>query len=299
MATIHGLLLELEKLISYGVKKMHGKWLSLKNQVEGLRLQYSVADFYDKLSSEYQLIYKDWDQSVRWHSQCIDEIILANLQKQRSEIKILDCSCGIGTQAIGLDLLGYIVHGTDISSKEIEKAKVEADRLGADLSFGVADFRTLNEQVTEKFDVVISFDNSLPHLLNQEEMLSAFANINEKLHKDGLFLASIRDYDGLIEEKPKALPPYVHEEENGKRIVLQVWDWEENDIYIVNHYLIKQNGQECITTYNSTRYRAIKRFEISELLKEKGFNNIEWLMPEDTGFYQPIVVAKKVNFIEL
>ena len=46
---------------------------------------------------------------------------------------ILDCACGIGTQAIGLALLGYDVTASDISDGEIAEAKARAEELNTAL----------------------------------------------------------------------------------------------------------------------------------------------------------------------
>ena len=43
----------------------------------------------------------------------------------------------------------------------------------------------------------------------------------------------------------------------------------------------------------SCSYRATRREELTRLLREAGCREVTWLFPEDTGFYQPIVVAKK------
>src|ERR1700736_5531060 len=45
---------------------------------------------------------------------------------------VLDCACGIGTQALGLARAGYNVEGTDLSRAEIERAKAEAFSRGLD-----------------------------------------------------------------------------------------------------------------------------------------------------------------------
>lgn len=186
----------------------------------------SVLDFYDQLAKDYHLIFEDWDASVTRQGEVLDRIIGNNLDLPRNYTKVLDCSCGIGTQAIGLGLLGYKVHATDLSPNAVSRAKREAQRLGADLTVGVADFRSLNDQVEGSFDVVISCDNSLPHLLDFDDLKLALKNIWCKLEYGGLFLASIRDYDELLKEKSHATKPTVHNDQNGKRIVFQVWDWE-------------------------------------------------------------------------
>jgi hypothetical protein len=50
--------------------------------------------------------------------------------------------------------------------------------MGVELTFGVADFRTLARDVDGTFDVVISCDNSLPHLLTDDDLHAAARNIH-------------------------------------------------------------------------------------------------------------------------
>ncbi|WP_153801947.1 hypothetical protein [Filobacillus milosensis] len=47
------------------------------------------------------------------------------------------------------------------------------------------------------------------------------------------------------------------------------------------------------TKHHTTSYRALLREELSQILSEAGFSNITWNMPEDTGYYQPILIAEK------
>ena len=69
--------------------------------------------------------------------------------------RILDCACGIGTQAIGLASLGYNVTGSDISSKEVVEAKWEAIRRNLNIRFAYTDFRKLADAFKDKFDIII------------------------------------------------------------------------------------------------------------------------------------------------
>jgi glycine/sarcosine N-methyltransferase len=73
----------------------------------------AIAEFYDGLASDDHLVYADrWEQSLRHQGCALDALIRSSLPEARD---VLDCACGIGTQAIGLALLGYRVAGTDIS----------------------------------------------------------------------------------------------------------------------------------------------------------------------------------------
>ena len=122
----------------------------------------SVAGFYDQLALDYHRIYPDWDASMARQGQALDAVIHAELGMDHATV--LDCSCGIGTQAIALSRRGHQVTGTDISPLAVARAVREAALRGASLPAAVADMRRLPFR-SNRFDAVISADNSLPHLL--------------------------------------------------------------------------------------------------------------------------------------
>jgi SAM-dependent methyltransferase len=222
--------------------------------------------FYDELSADYHLIFGNWYNAIKRQSKILDNIIQKYSKKDSKTL--LDCSCGIGTQAIGLANLGYKVHATDLSPKAIERAKQEADKINVSMSFGVADFKKLENQVKGVFDIVISCDNSLPHLLTDKELLLAAKNILSKMKANSLFIASIRDYDQLLEDKPIRTQPSVKDFEEERTISFQVWDWGENNVYTVNHFTLKGINEKFDTFLRTTRYRAYKRDEISKIFEE-------------------------------
>lgn len=248
----------------------------------------SPQQFYDDLADSYAFIFPDWKAAVERQGNIISKLI------GEPPLKVLDCSCGIGTQAIGLAKLDYTVHATDISSKEVEKAKEAADEMGVDLTFGVADFRNLDDEVDGEYDVVISFDNSLPHLLTDEDITKALDSMKTKLVEGGKLFISIRDYDALLKEKPRATMPQVTQTDEGERVYFQTWQWSEKlPTYQTNLFiLVPENGSWKVNT-SSTIYRALRKNELSELLEKSGYKNIEWLEPRQSGYYQPIVTATK------
>jgi SAM-dependent methyltransferase len=149
----------------------------------------SVTSFYDSLADEYHLLFADWEASVRRQGEILDRLIAGQLGPPPH--RVLDCSCGIGTQAIGLAGRGYQVHGTDISPAAVERAQREAARLGMLLTTGVADLRAL-DAVGGSFDVVLSCDNAIPHLLTDDDLRRAASGMWSKLREGGLLVVSIR-----------------------------------------------------------------------------------------------------------
>jgi glycine/sarcosine N-methyltransferase len=249
-----------------------------------------AAAFYDDLADRYHLIFGDWDRAVRWQGEVLERLIGAEMGP--GLLSVLDCSAGIGTQALGLALRGHEVHATDLSPKAIERARREAARFGVSMTFGVADFRSLGEQVEGEFDVVISCDNSLPHMPSDEDLLLAAQNIRSKLRDEGLFVASIRDYDEVLRERPTATMPSMLDTPEGRRIYFQAWDWVDARTYTVHLFLVGESDGAWETHHHETRYRAVLRAELAEILHEAGFRDVTWQTPETSGYYQPVVKAR-------
>jgi len=251
----------------------------------------SVLAFYDDLAADYHEMYADWQGSIRRQALALEALLRG--EGAGPPRHLLDCSCGIGTQAIGLAQLGYEVHATDLSPGAVERAKVEAAKAGVRIAFGVADFRTLNSDVAGVFDVVLSGDNALPHLLTDSDLDLALRNIRAKLEPEGVFLATIRDYDAMVQARPRSGPLQVVDGEHGRRIVFQVWDWEESGrTYRVQLLMLRQVKGAWQTVERVTRYRALQRAELDERLRLAGFSQIRWYQPEQSGFFQPVVVAR-------
>lgn len=254
----------------------------------------AVRAFYDDLAESYHLIYADWPASMRRQAAALDRLLEAQLGP--GPHAILDGACGIGTQAIGLALLGHRVHATDLSPNAVARAEREAAALNVPLSVGVADLRTLAADVDGEFDVVLACDNALPHLLTDDDLRLAVANMAAKLRAGGLFVASLRDYDRLVQERPRGEGPRVVDEVGGRRIAFQVWDWtDDGSGYRVHQFLVAQDGAGWRTRHFSTDYRALLPAELVAALRQAGFAlaGIHWHEPEESGFFQPIVTARR------
>jgi 2-polyprenyl-3-methyl-5-hydroxy-6-metoxy-1,4-benzoquinol methylase len=252
----------------------------------------SVLQFYDRLSVDYHLLFEDWPTTVRRQAEVLDRLLRDQIGGPPASV--LDCCCGIGTQAIGLALRGYRVQGTDLSAEAIGRAGREAAAFGVTIPFGVADVRTLAEQVDGTFDAVLACDNALPHLLTDEDLHKGVGGMAAKLRPSGIFLASTRDYDALVRDRPRATSPRVFEDPSGHRVVFQVWDWTEDGRgYRVNQFVLKESDTGWQTSHYATRYRALLREEFTQTLRLAGLAEVRWHMPEESGYYQPVVTARK------
>ena len=253
-------------------------------------MSLSAQQFYDDMSDYYHLIFEDWDKSIERQSVIINSILLQyGISK---EMSLLDCACGIGTQTLGLAKFGYNVSGSDISQKEIERARKEAQARSICVEFLKADFCALSDVFDVKFDAIMAMDNALPHLTELTELQKALSSIYAQIKPEGIFIASIRDYDEILKTKPLSPSPYIIKTSLGKRIVFQLWDWDK-DVYSFTQYIITDESDTPETIKFSCRYRAVTRSELTDILYFIGFQKVEWIMPENSNFYQPIVIARK------
>ena len=252
-------------------------------------MDHITQTFYDELAPQYDKLFSDWQDAAAEQAELLDGL-LRSFGFDRSA-RVLDCACGIGTQAIGLAALGYAVTASDISDGALAQATARAAERGADIRFRRADFRALEQTFSETFDVVITMDNALPHMDSAEALEAAVRSIVGRLRPSGLFLASIRDYDALLQTKPPYSPPYIHKTEGGQRVAFQTWDWT-GDVCRLTQYIIEDEGALRVSRF-ACAYRAVRRDELTQLLRAGGCTQVDWLLPEQTGFYQPIVAARK------
>jgi glycine/sarcosine N-methyltransferase len=123
----------------------------------------SVEAFYDDLAESYHLMFENWDHNIARQAAILGPIL--EQYSGKVSAKVLDCACGIGTQALGLAQRGHILVGSDLSKSAIARATHEARMRNLHIPFHVADMRNLRVIPENGFDAVLIADNALPHLL--------------------------------------------------------------------------------------------------------------------------------------
>jgi glycine/sarcosine N-methyltransferase len=249
----------------------------------------NVLSFYESLAEHYHLIFDDWERAIERQARILGPLLAVG--SPQPSLKILDCACGIGTQALGFAALGHRVTASDMSPAEVTRARREAERRSLDIDFRVSDMASLEEIPCHIFDAVVALDNALPHL-GAQQLEKAMHAVAAKLSPEGIFLASIRDYDQLALQRPTMQPPAFYGAEGDRRIVHQVWDWIDEANYTLHLYITKQAEQGWRTHHFVSAYRCLLRDELTSVLRSAGFESVHWLMPAESGFYQPIVRAR-------
>ena len=159
-----------------------------------------IQTFYDQMAPQYDKLFAHWDATVQEQAALLDGLFAQNGFRRCDTV--LDCACGIGTQAIGLAALGYPVTASDLSEGALLQAKERAAKQGLQIRFEQADFCYLSKVFSQQFQIVIAMDNALPHMLTKKDLSAAVESILARVARGGLFVASIRDYDALLLSTP-------------------------------------------------------------------------------------------------
>lgn len=166
-----------------------------------------MNNFYDELAESYHLIFDDWDAAIVRQR----DVLARLLPNPANGKRILDCACGIGTQSIGMAMLGFSVEGSDLSGAAISRARRETKARGLKIEFRVDDMRRLSTAPIDCYDAILAMDNAVPHLQSDDEIKEALGVMRGRLRGGGIVLLSLRDYrvvDGPAPVLPACRPVF-------------------------------------------------------------------------------------------
>lgn len=251
----------------------------------------STAGFYDGLAATYHALYPDWEKEVRDQARALIKL----LGSPSPGSAIADAACGIGTQLLGLAEAGYDVFGSDLSPAAVHRAQAECVKRGLVARLVVADMRAL-PWPDASMDAAICADNAIPHLLDDDEVTSAFEELRRVLRPGARLAVTIRDYDAALRERPDSTVPQVMDTPGLRRMItFQLWTWQgDSDVYDLEHFqLTPEDDGEWKTSRRTATYRAYTRGHLLELATRAGLARARWLTPHRAEYFQPVMLAMR------
>jgi SAM-dependent methyltransferase len=249
---------------------------------------HAKTSFYDELAPLYHLIYQDWNASIERQGRQLAALIE---REWPNKTRVLDVACGIGTQAFALAPLGYQVTASDLSAGAIERAKLEAEKRRLPIRFSICDMREAHAHHGAGFDIAICADNSLPHLLTDEDLLRAMQQMHDCVQPGGGCLVTVRDYDAEPRGQNIVKPYGVRFDGTKRYLVFQTWDFDQQYCNIT-FYFVEENLKtgDVATRVMRAKYYAVSTVVLMELMSAAGFQNVRRL---DDVFYQPVLIGSK------
>lgn len=255
-----------------------------------------VQKFYDDLAPYYDLIFENWDASMARQGTAITQLLERELGPSAgfpASARLLDAACGIGTQTLPLAAQGFRVTGRDVSPAAVARLGREAEARQLTVDVGIADMRSIAASVAGSFDAVLAFDNSIPHLLTDTDILTAFREFSAVLRSDGVCLCSVRDYDQLERGVPATYPYGKRTRGTDKFMLRQEWTWNDPMHYDVAFIIERESPLGPTTVLRAeTRYYAVSVARLLALMHQAGFVDCRRL---DGVIYQPVLVGRRAG----
>jgi len=197
--------------------------------------------------------------------------LVLNIAKKYSisQDTVLDLGCGTGSLLIKLKDCFSKLYGLDISENMIKKAKEKAKTNETNIKFFHDDMVTF--EMKEKFDVIVSFFDTLNHILSEEELLLHFETVKKALLNDGIYIFDYVDRDFMNEMFKNNI--FVDERDNFT-CIWQLSQEEEID-FIESTYFVKNKNN----TYDKTREVYTKKIysigELKNIIGKSGLKILE------------------------
>ena len=240
-----------------------------------MALATNSETFYDAVANRHRLFYRDWHAYMKQEGAWLDGIL-----RPFGVRNVLDCTCGIGTQAIALALNGYDVAASDLSDENLAVAQRGAAEFGVSVMWHRADVRFLDRvPFAGPFDAVVSLGNSLPHLLTETDMQAALRQMVDQTRPGGLVIVGQRDWDAIAAERPRFRFRHEHKDAPAPGLRTVLWDlWSYDDPLVTFEVFFSQESADgWQTEVYPLRYRMWQRAEVIELMEAAGLSNVREL----------------------
>jgi glycine/sarcosine N-methyltransferase len=263
------------------------EWWMRENQESDKELEYMLA------------VGLPWDERTPelWH-----EVLHREMEQLRPTIgtseggAVLDCSCGMGSQAIALAKLGWQVMATDIAETRLAIARQRAKLDGIQVEWGICDMRDLGQRFDAQFEWVVTCFG-LYEITDDADIQRAVDGMYVALKPGGRCYARLRDMDVLMEEKPRHEFHGEVRTPHGRVFCIEDWEYEsETHATQIYAFLTEDerygDWRRWRTEAVGTRKRAIRQSELAQFLARAGFEDVKFL--ERAGNWMPYeVVAHK------
>ena len=240
---------------------------------------YDRADIYDLIESDQRTdaIRRDWKEFL-----------------SRREINtMLDVSIGTGGMTLPLQELGIVISGSDLSEAMLVRCKMKAAAKGNPVDLKCCDFRDLSCWEGRKFGCVVSTDNALGYV-NNDDILITLEKMNHLVKPGGYLCFDSRNWERIQRQKQRFYfyRPFFRD---GNRInLVQVWDHNadgsitfnllysfEKDNIIFQREIFEEHYHPfginlVLDKMKKMGYTEIDIKPVPFFMEEKDFDEIDW-----------------------
>lgn len=223
----------------------------------------------------YEMFADSYDDMINWSSRLEREE--RDLKKIVSENKIktcVDAGCGTGVHAITLARMGVKVLGIDNSQPMLDIAIRNAQKQKLkNVEFKIGEFVKLDKSVKGPVDAIFCLGNSLPHLVDDLDIITALGQFHKLLKPGGLCLIQMVNFDHYLDSSDSAVA-VVDGIRKGREVTFRR-HYEFKGTKVIFHVSIYDSrSRELLEDYSSP-LNAIRRDLLETFMEKAGFDDIQ------------------------
>jgi glycine/sarcosine N-methyltransferase len=237
----------------------------------------------------YDAFSQTYDQFVNWQSRLGYEMPFIEEQLARVERdrnggrRILDAACGTGMHAIALAQRGYHASGADLSPAMVAQAQANAAKAGVDVDLRAVGFGELAasfvggaQNPALLFDGLLCLGNSLPHVLQLDELRLALEDFAACLLPKGMLILQNRNFDAVMVRQERWMEPQYFSAGGEERLFLRFYDFRPDGLIDFNIVALHRAGDAPWEQHiHSTRLYPLRQETLTAALAAAGFEHIE------------------------
>lgn len=252
-----------------------------------------MGDYYVDLASDYKWLFQDdvIGKAGKFGATSLgnERLLAAALEALPSDAEILDCSCGIGADAMALVRRGFAVTASDGSSSMVVEARRRSKQFGIELTVLQALWQDLPERIPGPFDLVLCLGNSIVHSASRSMMLENLRSMKRVLSPNGTVIVDTRNWELLYASRPRIVTAHRAIEREGIRCLsLYIWTIPEDfsapcRAEIV---LLFQNQESAITHHRHViDFTPFRHADLTEAIQEAGLTITDDSYHHTSQFY--------------
>lgn len=243
--------------------------------------------FYKNLSSDY-------DDMTRFQQRLKTEMATMKQWIARYRFSsVVDVACGTGLHAILLAKMGVRTVGVDISENMLEKAKQHANEFNVSVSWIQTPMQKLHQHLKDKFDAVFCWGNSIPHILNEADLMAVLQNFAMLLRPGGLLALQLLNYHRILKNQQRIVGIHRHNSVE----YIRFYDLHPQLVQF-NILTIKWKQSKVNYQINSTPLFPYTKSHLEPALVKNDFNQLEFygnmgFVPFDEQSSQNLVIVAR------
>jgi ubiquinone/menaquinone biosynthesis C-methylase UbiE len=192
-----------------------------------------------------------------------------------------------------LNEMGLECSGSDLSESMLTKARQNLE--GLNIPLQKSDFRNLQKEWSQTFDMIICMSTSFPHNANKQEAVQTLHSIYACLNKGGIVVIDNGFSDVFFDHKPRFVPARLHKDQAFYFFL----EYPDPTKVIFNILHIRKTEDGFDHKLETIDYMAIRKKDFEKFFKKTSFIKVEYFGSFDFDPYdvttsqRTIVIALK------